>query len=80
MDSVDDQDILKDWKNQRFVITDLLAMDGLPYVVVLVDMDYWPNKADELISWCLENGFVQQGMTVELPNEEALTLFCLRWS
>jgi hypothetical protein len=47
---------------------------------VLTDIEYWVEKFDELYSWCGENNCSMTGMTVELPTDETLMLFKLRWS
>lgn len=75
-------DIFNDWKRNRFVIAPQFAYrldEPYQHVVVLTDIPFWVKEVDNLVPWCLEHGCRNQGMTVELPNDETLTLFCLRW-
>ena len=73
---------INNWKDQRFVvIPSYLDVDNQPKpIVILTDIGYWVNHADELLLWCSENNFKNKGMTVTLPDEKAISLFCLRWS
>jgi hypothetical protein len=41
---------------------------------------YWSAHYQDLADWCKETDSQVQGMTVVVPNEKVLTLFCLRWS
>jgi hypothetical protein len=73
-------DIFHDWKQNRFIhiSKDLVDYDqGI--MILLTDVGFWVDHTDELINWCRENRCVQHGMTVTMPSEEELTLFCLRW-
>jgi hypothetical protein len=78
-------DIFQNWKNNKFV-TVPAAESGLdidsqyPHLVVLADVGYWNEHLDQLREWCAQNGCEQKGMTVALPNDQTLLLFCLRWS
>jgi len=72
-------DIFQSWKENRFVIAPPELVDE-EQLVILTDYNFWIDQTDELVEWCRENGAVQQGMTVVIPNTEVLTLFCLRWS
>jgi hypothetical protein len=79
------EDIFKNWKNKKFVAVDHLEMglninDGYQHVIVLADIGYWTEHYDELKKWCKENGCRQRGMTVEVVDDVALSLFVLRWS
>ncbi len=78
---VDETDILADWKNNRFirVIYDESNVMCL-HLIVLTDIGFWAENADNLKSWCEEYGCEQVGMTVEIPTDELYTLFCLRWN
>lgn len=77
-------DDLTSYRNKRFVVApsyisrDLLTVYG--HIVVLTDFQYWHDKSDELLEWCKETGSELKGVTVDIPNDETLTLFCLRWS
>jgi hypothetical protein len=50
------------------------------HIIVLSDIAFWNEHYDELREWCATNGSVVRGMTVDVPNKEVLTLFCLRWN
>jgi hypothetical protein len=72
-------DIFEHWKKNRFVIGPN-GMFGEPYFVVFTDIDYWLKHLDEMIEWCKDHNCRQTGMTVDIPNSETLTLFCLKWA
>lgn len=76
-------DIFHDWKRNRFVLAPKFAYDtadtNIEQMVILTNVAFWVGEMDNLISWCRENGCRIQGMTVEIPTEELLTVFCLRW-
>ena len=71
-------DIMQNWKNKRFWISDIGYSDQ--NLIVLTDIGYWAENYELLEQWCDEHGCHAQGMTVEIPDEPTLTLFCLRWS
>jgi hypothetical protein len=76
-------DIFHHWKENRFVVAPAYAYEAdgkCVKLVVLTDIKFWADSADELLSWCNEFGCTQKGMTVEFPEEDLLTAFCLRWS
>jgi hypothetical protein len=79
-------DIFANWKEQKFVAVNSresgLVIDSVawPHVVVLADVGYWHERMDQLQKWCDQNGCEQKGLTVVLPTDQALSLFCLRWS
>lgn len=78
-------DIMHDFKKNRFIVTPHYISNGLPepvygHLVVLSDVGYWAANVDDLIVWCGETGCKLQGMTIDVPTDELLTLFCLRWS
>lgn len=72
-------DIFEGWKLSKFVVGPV-GMFGCSHVIVLTDIEYWNNNYDELAIWCDDNNCVQQGMTVDIPTDETLTLFCLKWA
>lgn len=49
-------------------------------MIVLADYNFWRDHYDELAEWCNDNGATVEGMTVNIPSTEVLTLFCLQWS
>ena len=72
-------DIFEDWKKNRFIVADIDEVhQGI--LVVMTDIKYWVEKAEELVDWCQEHNCSVKGMTIEIPNEETLMLFTLRWS
>lgn len=75
-------DIFASWKQQRFIHADrdLFPEFKARHLIVLTDVEYWVEQFDELYSWCGENNCSMTGMTVELPTDETLMLFKLRWS
>ena len=73
-------DILADWKKNRFIVADDDLVDGPDIVVVLTDVKYWSEHYEELDEWCNKNYSKLEGMTVAIPLESVLTMFILRWS
>lgn len=74
-------DIFEDWKKDNFFVLpdQLIPAENHGHIVVLTAVPFWGQNAELLTKWCQEHGCQQQGMTVELPTDELLTLFCLRW-
>ena len=74
-------DILADWKRKHFAVVDArdwgMATD---WVVVLSSITFWSEHVDALQAWCEQHGCQVQGMTVEIPTAQLVTLFQLRWS
>jgi len=73
-------DVLAEWKKSRFVIAPSELIDQPGVLVILTDYKFWTDRYEQLQSWCKENNCDTQGMTVTMPNDAALTAFCLRWS
>jgi hypothetical protein len=71
-------DILAEWKTERFVIVDV-ETDHLDILIVLCDITFWTRHYADLNRWCQDHEVKLAGMTVELPGPELLTAFCLRW-
>jgi len=78
------KDVFADWKNQRFVIapkhTFVDDNTDFKHLIVLTDIKFWVLATDDLNRWCEENNCRSKGMTVEIPTDSELTLFCLRWA
>jgi hypothetical protein len=75
------EDILEDWKRNRFILAarDLTETDN--HLIILTDIKYWAEHADELKEWCARNQNARpQGMTVEISDDKTLTHFILRWT
>ena len=73
-------DILADWKRNRFMIADSnLGISDSLYTVILTDWEYWTSNYQDLYTWCEQYQCRVQGMTVDVPDAETLTLFSLRW-
>jgi hypothetical protein len=74
-------DIMSDFKDKRFAI---VAHDLFPenpnIIIVLVDIEFWNDHYDELQNWSSNYGAVVRGMTVDIPDQETLSLFCLKWA
>lgn len=74
-------DLFHNWKQNRFVVAPRFAYDDADVgeMIILTNVAFWVGELDELIDWCKEHDCRLQGMTVEIPTEELLTMFCLRW-
>lgn len=68
--------------SQRFTVANLEVSQSLGQytIVMLGDIGYWVDNYDALEQWCAVNGGSVQGMTVNIPDDQTLTAFCLRWS
>jgi hypothetical protein len=77
-------DLFAGWKNQRFTIAPNYTFsdvdDNCKHLIVLTDLRFWTLASDDLDRWCEENNCKTKGMTVEIPSDRELTLFCLRWA
>lgn len=76
---------MNEWKYQRFVgvesgIAQELGQKEGAVIVIMTDVEFWAANVDECIAWCHENGCRLQGMTIEIPDPETMTLFVLRWA
>lgn len=72
-------DIFAHWKTSKFIINDEAYDLDFPYCIVLTDTQFWYNAYDELIEWVGTVGGQVSGMIVNLPDEHAVTTFCLKW-
>ena len=75
-----EEDILADWKKNRFIVAPSILMHENVHIVVLTDFAYWTDRIDELEVWCNRYNCTIQGMTVNIPTDDLLTVFCLQWS
>ncbi len=68
--------------SNRFIVatTSVSLQFGAPCLVLLSDYKFWADHISELVAWCDEHGATTEGMTVNIPSKQVLTLFCLRWS
>jgi hypothetical protein len=73
-------DIMKDFKDTKFIIQDNDFDYYYKHIVVLCDLVYWNTNYYELIDWCDENECEVLGMTVNIPDDQRVMLFILRWS
>ena len=79
-------DIFASWRERRFVIADQPARDHLGayppgHLIILTDFEFWADHVDQLISWCEQHALTpNSGMTLEIPTDELLTAFLLRWT
>ena len=66
----------------RFVVADPEISNefNTHTVIMLGDISYWLDNYDALERWCAMHRGRVVGMTVELPDAETVTAFCLRWS
>lgn len=75
------EDILADWKKSKFILVDNDLTETDNHLIILTDIKYWAEHADELVEWCNRNaGAFTQGMTVEIKDDKTLTHFILKWS
>lgn len=73
------KDVMAEYKAGRFVVADPSLGFGTR-LVVLSDFKFWADRLEALEAWCQLHGAVQKGATVEIPTDEALTLFILQWT
>jgi len=77
-------DVFADWKDKKFVVSPNYITEtfisGGGHIIVLTDVTYWNNNYHLLQDWCTENQSKIAGMTVEVPDEQRLMLFALRWA
>jgi hypothetical protein len=52
------------------------------YAVILSEWRYWTvdETYEELKVWCESRSCVLRGMAIDIPSEQLLTEFILRWS
>lgn len=76
------KDILGRMGNARFVVydDDFLTESNCKYTVLLIKLDFWSKNIVELWDWLIEHNCTKQGMTVNIPDDERMMLFALRWS
>lgn len=72
-------DIISKWKTNRFVVVPSGYADK-QQIIILTDNQYWSERYAELDAWCEIHGAISVGMTVDIPSDEILTLFCLKWT
>ena len=73
-------DIFQHWKDNKFIVAPPFATYHCGRSVVLTDIAFWVQHIDDLQVWCQDNGCTVQGMTVDVPTDELLTAFFLKWS
>jgi len=75
-------DILGRIGNSRFVVydEDFLADSNCKYTVLLIKLDFWSKNIVELFDWLAEHNCTKEGMTVNIPDDDRMMLFALRWS
>lgn len=87
-------DIFANWKKQRFIVADedvisdyrsptedlFFGAKKFKYLIVMTDIAYFAENMDEVDKWCEQHDCTISGMTVEVPSDEALMMFTLRWS
>ena len=72
------EDIFDEWKRERFIVAEYPDMYK-GFIVVLADFMFWARHSDELDAWCEKYGCQVKGMTVEVPDQDTLLLFKLKW-
>ena len=77
-------DIMQDFKDRRFTVCPSYISRGLPeptygHLIVMTDFMFWHDNFDELLVWCNDHECTVKGMTIDIPDDATLTLFCLRW-
>ena len=72
-------DIMAEFKKNKFVVApDYLGFG--PTTVILTNLSFWSTNYTELGNWCGLHQCRLSGMTVDVPDDPTLTLFCLKWS
>lgn len=74
------KDVFESWKDQRFIIAPSVLVEGTGKLIVLTNIAFWNEHYEKLKDWCDAHQSETIGMTVEVPNEETLLLFVLRWA
>ncbi len=66
----------------RFVVADREVSQSLGQytIIMLGDIGYWVDNYEVLQQWCEDNGGSVEGMTVNIPDDQTLTAFCLKWT
>jgi hypothetical protein len=72
-------DIMAKFKESKFVVVPNDYEDSFEHLVVLSDIAYWSENLESLIEWCDENECEVLGMTVNVPDDQRLIVFILRW-
>ncbi len=75
------EDVLAEWKRNRFIVVDYALTGTAKHLIVLTDIKYWAENVDQLDTWCEKNPRAKvQGMTVEITDDRTLTHFIMRWT
>lgn len=72
-------DIMADYMDRLFLVVPNEFDDSYQHLVVLCDIAFWNANYDALVEWCDRHDSEVLGMTVNIPNDEMLTIFTLRW-
>lgn len=72
------KDLLADWKLSKFVVVESIG-PNYAYEIILTDINFWAANIDDAQQWVNDVGGKITGMIAHLPDEEALTAFCLKW-
>lgn len=76
-----DTDIFQNWKNSRFILASKDLTETKNHLIIMTDIAYWAQHADDLVEWCNHNPNARpQGMTIEISDNTTLTHFILKWS
>lgn len=74
-------DIFAEWKTSRFVVAD---RELFPYekthIIIMSDILFFSYHLDSIVEWCEQHSCKIYGVTIEVPSDETLMLFMLRWS
>jgi hypothetical protein len=72
-------DVFSEWKKNKFIAAPSEFVEDGTHLVVLTDIEFWTTNYDELCKWCEEHHCKVAGMTVDIVDDETMTLFHLRW-
>lgn len=72
-------DIMADYKDCLFKSVPNEFDDAYQHLVVLCDWSYWMANWASLQDWCQQHGCEVLGMTVNIPDDETMMIFTLRW-
>ena len=73
-------DIFEGWKNGNFILAPRYLTEDNAILIIMTNLQFWIEHAEELELWCSERNASVSGMTVVLGSEELLTEFYLKWS
>jgi hypothetical protein len=68
------------FSDKRFIVTTNEYESNFDHLILLSDIAYWNSRYEDLVAWCRDNRSEVLGMTVNIPDDDTLTLFILQWA